>query len=90
MTSPLCIGIIGLGTVGAALVSSLQKNANFIASRTGRPLVVVAVSARDKSRDRGFDVKDLEWFDDRGNLFHGSSRLSRVIVADPGWQRLKP
>ena len=64
MTSPLRIGVLGLGTVGAALVSTLQKNANYIASRAGRPLVVVAVSARDKSRDRGFDVKDLEWFDD--------------------------
>jgi homoserine dehydrogenase len=64
MTSPLRIGVIGLGTVGTALVGTLQKNANFIASRAGRPMIVVAVSARDKTRDRGFDIKDLEWFDD--------------------------
>jgi len=53
MTSPLRIGVIGLGTVGAALVSTLQKNKNFIATRAGRPLVVVAVSARDKTKSRG-------------------------------------
>ena len=64
MTSPLRIGVIGLGTVGAALVSTLQKNANFITTRAGRPLVVVAVSARDPSKDRGFDRKDMQWFDD--------------------------
>lgn len=64
MTSPLRIGVIGLGTVGAALVSTLQKNANFISTRAGRPIIVTAVSARDKSRDRGFDRKGMEWFDD--------------------------
>lgn len=64
MTSPLRIGVIGLGTVGAALVNTLHKNANFIALRAGRPIVVTAVSARDKMRDRGFDRKGMEWFDD--------------------------
>jgi len=64
MTSPLRIGILGLGTVGAALVSTLQKSANFIALRAARPIAVVAVSARDKTRDRGFDRKDIQWFDD--------------------------
>lgn len=64
MTSPLRIGVIGLGTVGAALVSTLQKNTNYIATRAGRRIVVVAVSARDKTRDRGFDRKDMKWFDD--------------------------
>ena len=72
MTSPLRIGVIGLGTVGAALVSTLQKNKNFIATRAGRPLVVVAVSARDKTKDRGFDHKDLHWFDDPVTLAKSS------------------
>jgi homoserine dehydrogenase len=64
MTSPLRIGVIGLGTVGAALVRTLQSNADFITMRAGRGIEVVAVSARDKTRDRGFNIDKLGWFDD--------------------------
>lgn len=73
MTSPLRIGVIGLGTVGAALVSTLQKNAPSIALRAGRPIEVVAVSARNKARDRGFDVNQLGWFDDPMALAQSAS-----------------
>ena len=78
MTSPLRIGVIGLGTVGAALVSTLQKNANVIGLRAGRPIEVVAVSARDKSRNRGFDAKAFSWFDDPVALAH-SAEIDCVV-----------
>ena len=64
MTSPLRIGVLGLGTVGAALVQSLKSNANGIAIRAGHAINVTAVSARDRSRDRGIDLSALKWFDD--------------------------
>ena len=64
MNSPLRIGVLGLGTVGAALVQSLKSNAEGIATRAGRPINVTAVSARDRSRDRGIDLSTLKWFDD--------------------------
>ncbi|NBR30021.1 MAG: homoserine dehydrogenase, partial [Betaproteobacteria bacterium] len=64
MTFPLRIGVIGLGTVGAAVVGSLQKHAHFIATRAGRAIEVVAVSARNKSRDRGLNMDKIAWFDD--------------------------
>ncbi|WP_293862206.1 homoserine dehydrogenase [uncultured Alsobacter sp.] len=64
MAEPLRIGIAGLGTVGAATVDLLRRNAASIAARAGRPLEVVAVSARDRRRDRGVDLTSLEWFDD--------------------------
>jgi homoserine dehydrogenase len=64
MTDPLRIGIVGLGTVGAALVRVLEQNANALSARCGRSIVVVAVSARDRTRDRGVDLSRYEWFDD--------------------------
>jgi homoserine dehydrogenase len=64
MADPLRIGIAGLGTVGAATVVLLRRNAASIAARAGRPVEVVAVSARDRRRDRGVDLSSLEWFDD--------------------------
>ncbi len=64
MTHPLSIGVAGLGTVGAGVLTVLRDNADVIAARAGRPIVVTAVSARDRSRDRGVPVAGLRWYDD--------------------------
>ena len=61
---PLRIGVAGLGNVGATLVRILQKEGGDITRKSGRPLVVTAVSARSRSRDRGFDAAAVKWFDD--------------------------
>jgi homoserine dehydrogenase len=58
---PLRIAIAGLGTVGAGTVRLLRENAELLARRAGRPLRLVAVSARDKNRARGIDVAGLRW-----------------------------
>ncbi len=67
---PLRIGIAGLGTVGVGVVRLLRANADLIAARAGRPLDVVAVSARERRRERGIDVSDLRWHDDPLSLAH--------------------
>ena len=61
---PFRVGIAGLGTVGRAVLSILERRAAPLADRTGRPVVVTAVSARDRARDRGVDVSRVRWFDD--------------------------
>lgn len=64
MATPLRIGVAGLGTVGAALVRLIANHGPAFARRFGRPVIVTAVSARDKSRDRGLDLNAITWFDD--------------------------
>ncbi|MCZ6494998.1 MAG: homoserine dehydrogenase [Alphaproteobacteria bacterium] len=64
MNQPLNIAIAGLGTVGAATVRLLQDHGALLARRCGRNIVISAVSARDRGRDRGFELKDIEWVDD--------------------------
>ncbi|MBB3935285.1 homoserine dehydrogenase [Aureimonas phyllosphaerae] len=64
MDSPLRIGLAGLGTVGASLARLLSTRAQTYALRAGRPIKIVAVSARDRSRDRGVDLSAMAWFDD--------------------------
>ncbi|GBQ89487.1 homoserine dehydrogenase [Asaia krungthepensis] len=60
----LHLGIAGLGTVGAGVVRLLRENAQAITARAGRTIEVVAVSARDRTRDRGVDLTGLTWHDD--------------------------
>ena len=62
MTSPLRIGIAGLGTVGASVVTLLARQSDALAARA-RPVAVSAVSARAR-RDRGVDLSACRWFDD--------------------------
>ena len=68
MNTPLKLGVAGLGTVGAGLLNLLRANADVITARAGRPIEVVAVSARDRTRDRGVDVTGLRWHEDAVSL----------------------
>ena len=64
MTRPLSIGLAGLGTVGAGVLTVLRDNAALISARAGRPIAITAVSARDRGRDRGVPLGGLRWYDD--------------------------
>ena len=63
MTKPLRIGIAGLGTVGAGVVKILAARGEHLAAASGRALELVAVSARDKTKDRGIDLTGVRWED---------------------------
>ena len=61
---PLRIGLAGLGTVGSSLVRILERHGNDLAVKTGRPISIAAVSARNRARDRGYAISGYTWFDD--------------------------
>ncbi|MGY6549403.1 MAG: homoserine dehydrogenase [Roseinatronobacter sp.] len=64
MTTPLRLGIAGLGTVGTGLVRIVQTHAEMLAQRAGRPIEIVAVSARSRNRNRAVDISGYAWEDD--------------------------
>ncbi|MBR9844120.1 MAG: homoserine dehydrogenase [Rhodobacteraceae bacterium] len=64
MSAPLRLGIAGLGTVGVGVVKIVRQKANLLAERTGRPVVITAVSARTRDKDRGVNLSDYAWEDD--------------------------
>jgi len=65
---PLRVALAGLGTVGAGVIRLLDTNGDLIARRAGRPIEIVAVSARDRAKDRGVDIARFDWIDDPAEL----------------------
>ncbi len=78
MNNPMGIGIAGLGTVGGGVFKLLGEQAELLAARCGRPLEVRAVSAREKGRDRGFELSGVRWHDDPAALA-GDSDVEIVV-----------
>jgi homoserine dehydrogenase len=64
MPEPLRIALAGLGTVGGGVIRLIETNGALIARRTGRPIEIAAVCARDRSKDRGVDLSRYAWEDD--------------------------
>ncbi len=65
---PLRVGLAGLGNVGGGVIKLLDANAAIITRRAGRPIVVTAVSARDRQRARDFAMDGMAWVDDATTL----------------------
>jgi homoserine dehydrogenase len=61
MAEPLKVGLAGLGTVGTAVVQLLERGRDKLVARCGRPIEVVAVSARSRSKKRDIDLKKFRW-----------------------------
>ncbi len=59
--APLRLGLAGLGTVGIGVVQIVQRHADLIAARAGRPVSITAVSARDRSKNRDADLSAYAW-----------------------------
>lgn len=64
MGETLRVGIAGLGTVGASVARLLARQQESLVARTGRPIVITGISARDAAKDRGVDFGAARWFDD--------------------------
>ncbi|MCQ8180069.1 homoserine dehydrogenase [Methylomonas sp. SURF-1] len=61
---PVRVGVLGLGTVGGGTVNVLKRNAEEIARRAGREIVVTRASARDLNRARICDTQGIALTDD--------------------------
>jgi homoserine dehydrogenase len=84
--------VAGLGTVGSGVLGLLREHGELIAQRAGRPIVVSAVSARDRRKERGLDLADARWFEDATalaadpevdvvlELIGGSDGIAKAVV----------
>src|SRR5262245_53727981 len=63
MVASLKVGVAGLGTVGASVVRLIEHEGKQLAARCGRPVEVVAVTARSKGKKRDAKLKKIRWVD---------------------------
>lgn len=86
MAEALRIGIAGLGTVGASVARVLNEKSDELTRQCGRDLVVTAVSARDRTKDRGIDLGNAHWYDDPVELARaeGIDVLVELIGGEDG------
>ncbi len=65
MKNALRLGIAGLGTVGIGVLDGLQRHGQALGERAGRSLVVSAVCARSRRKERGgHAISGFRWFAD--------------------------
>ena len=64
MATPLKVGLAGLGTVGVSVVRLIDRQRSALALSCGRPVEIVAVTARSKAKNRGVDLKRVRWVKD--------------------------
>ena len=64
MSTPLRLGIAGLGTVGMGVVKIIRRHGEMLAARAGRAIEISAVSARSRDKDRGISLSAYAWEDD--------------------------
>src|SRR5215813_10510473 len=56
----LRVGVAGIGTVGGGLLKLFADEQSLLSQK----LELVAVSARNRTRKRDFDISSYRWFDD--------------------------
>ena len=64
MAEPLKVGLAGLGTVGTSVVHLLDRGRDKLAARCGRPIEIVAVTARSRGKKREIEPKRFRWVAD--------------------------
>src|SRR5262249_21988712 len=61
MVAPLKVGLAGLGTVGASVVRMIERQREALEARCGRPIEVVAVTARSREKLRSVCLGRFCW-----------------------------
>ncbi len=62
--SQIRIGIAGLGVVGAETARQIIASKDILSKKAGKNLQIIAVSARDENKDRGFSLADIVFYKD--------------------------
>ena len=62
------IGIVGLGTVGTATIKLIEKEIESINRKSGKNIIIKAISSKNYSKKRDIDLTKYEWEDNSEQL----------------------
>ena len=86
---PLRIAVAGLGTVGGGVAKALAGRSKELFARAGRPLETVMITARDRTKDRGFDHSRIPWADDLQGLLDCDADVVVELIGGESGPALK-
>ena len=58
----LNICIAGLGNVGSHLISTIEKNKQYVNSKTSISFNILGISAKNKNKKRIFNISNYNWY----------------------------
>ncbi|MCP5367419.1 MAG: homoserine dehydrogenase [Hyphomicrobiales bacterium] len=89
MSTPLRIGVAGLGTIGGGTVKLLVQNADLLAARCGRPVTLAAVAEPNRNRNPGVNMDGVTWYEDAMALVDSDVDVVVELIGGSGGIALK-
>ena len=67
------IVVVGLGTVGSNVIYSLIKKHQLFVKKINTDFKILAISAKNKSKKRIFNINEYQWYDDPFELVNNNN-----------------
>ena len=83
----LNICIAGLGNVGSAVVSVIEKNSQYIKNKSNLTINIIGLSAKNKDKDRNFNVRDYKWIDNPMDLLNINDSKPDILIELIGYEK---
>ncbi len=83
----LKICVAGLGNVGSALVGLIEKNSQYIKNKSNLTIDILAVSAKNKNKERNFNLKYYKWIENPMDLLNINDAKPDILIELIGYEK---
>ena len=83
----LNICIAGLGNVGSAVVGLIDKNSQYIKNKSNLTINIIGLSAKNKDKERNFNVRDYKWIEDPIDLLNINDLKPDILIELIGYEK---
>ena len=83
----LNICIAGLGNVGSAVVGLIDKNSQYIKNKSNLTINIIGLSAKNKDKERNFNVRDYKWIDNPIDLLNINDSKPDILIELIGYEK---
>jgi len=83
----LNICIAGLGNVGSAVVSLIEKNSQYMQNKSNLTINIIGLSAKNKDKDRNFNVRNYKWIEHPIDLLNINDAKPDILIELIGYEK---